>query len=110
MPTVLPDVSGRTWIEERQDTVNFQEKHSARLLHSCKLHGYGRLKLLQNDKTQLKMRPSTIFPPPSVFKQAAASRMTLDVFAEETCGGENHYAFDFLAAQICRTKTVCYGI
>lgn len=26
LPTVLPDVSGRTWIEERQDTVNFQDK------------------------------------------------------------------------------------
>lgn len=33
--------------------------------------------------------------------------MVLDVFAEETCGRENHYASDFLAAQICRTKTVC---
>lgn len=48
------------------------------------------------------------FPPPSVFKQAAASRMPLDVFAEETCGREKHYASDFLAVQICRTKTVCY--
>ena len=46
------------------------------------------------------------FPPPSVFKQAAV-RMVLDVFAEETCGRENHYASDFFAAQICRTKTVC---